>query len=115
MAEAKLPINLEKIGRYKIIRPLSKGGMALVFEARRESLAGVSPRVAIKLILPEHAGSATFREMFINEARLGAQTLVGTVLKGRTTYAGRLSAIIRVGHIIGPPLTGAAWDCRSSS
>lgn len=41
---------------------------------------------------------------------LGAQTMVGTVLKGRTTYAGRLSAIIRIGHIIGPPLTGAAWD-----
>lgn len=41
---------------------------------------------------------------------LGAQTLVGTVLRGRTTYAGRLSAIIRIGHIIGPPITGAAWD-----
>jgi MFS family permease len=41
---------------------------------------------------------------------LGAQTLVGTALKGRTTYAGRLSAVIRVGHIIGPPITGAAWD-----
>ena len=41
---------------------------------------------------------------------LGAQTLVGTELKGRTTYAGRLSAIIRVGHIVLPPVTGAAWD-----
>lgn len=46
--------------------------MALVFEARRESLAGVAPRVAIKLILPEHADSDTFQELFINEARLGA-------------------------------------------
>src|SRR5690606_22214816 len=41
---------------------------------------------------------------------LGAQTMVGTVLRGRTTYAGRLSAIIRIGHIIGPPMVGAAWD-----
>lgn len=54
------------------MRPLSKGGMALVFEARRESLAGVAPRVAIKLILPEHKESDTFQELFINEARLGA-------------------------------------------
>lgn len=46
--------------------------MALVYEGRRESLAGVSPRVAIKLILPEHASSETFKELFINEARLGA-------------------------------------------
>ncbi|MFK7927473.1 MAG: serine/threonine protein kinase [Myxococcota bacterium] len=66
------PVDLERVGRYRIVRPLSKGGMALVFEARRESLAGVSPRVAIKLILPEHADSDTFQELFINEARLGA-------------------------------------------
>ena len=66
------PAALERLGRYRIVRPLSKGGMALVYEARRESLAGVSPRVAIKLILPEHASSDTFQELFINEARLGA-------------------------------------------
>jgi serine/threonine protein kinase len=63
---------LQRIGRYTLIRPLSKGGMALVYEGRRESLAGVSPRVAVKLILPQHASSETFKELFINEARLGA-------------------------------------------
>ncbi len=68
-AAASIP---DKIGRYRIVRPLSKGGMALVFEARRESLAGVSPRVAIKVILPDYATSTTFRDLFINEARLGA-------------------------------------------
>lgn len=72
---------LTRIGRYRIVRPLSKGGMALVYEGRRESLAGVAPRVAIKLILPEHKDSKTFKELFINEARLGAsmqhQNLVG--------------------------------------
>ena len=66
------PENLERLGRYRIIRPLSKGGMAYVYEARRESLAGVAPRVAIKLILPGYAGSDAFKDLFINEARLGA-------------------------------------------
>lgn len=79
--QASTPHLLKRIGRYRIVRPLSKGGMALVYEARRESLAGVSPRVAIKLILPEHKESRTFKELFINEARLGAsmqhQNLVG--------------------------------------
>lgn len=70
---ASAPADIKRIGRYRIVRPLSKGGMALVYEARRESLAGVSPRVAIKLILPEHKDSATFRDLFINEARLGAK------------------------------------------
>lgn len=67
-----LPVNLQRIGRYEVVRPLSKGGMALVYEARRRSLAGVSPRVAIKIILPQHASSKTFRDLFINEARVGA-------------------------------------------
>lgn len=71
----------ERLGRYRVVRPLSKGGMAHVFEARRESLAGVSPRVAIKLILPEFSQHDGFQELFINEARLGAsmnhQNLVG--------------------------------------
>ncbi|NCG20046.1 MAG: protein kinase [Rhodobacterales bacterium] len=71
-ASGGLPAELKRIGRYKIVRPLSKGGMALVYEARRESLAGVMPRVAIKVILPEHQDSKTFRDLFINEARLGA-------------------------------------------
>ena len=64
--------NPERIGRYRIVRPLSKGGMALVYEARKDSLGGVAPRVAIKVILPDYAASSTFRELFINEARLGA-------------------------------------------
>jgi len=46
--------------------------MALVYEGRRESLAGVSPRVAIKVILPEYGDVETFKTLFINEARLGA-------------------------------------------
>ena len=72
-AAAKKPHRIpERIGRYRIVRPLSKGGMALVYEGRRESLAGVSPRVAIKIILPDFATSEAFREMFVNEARLGA-------------------------------------------
>jgi serine/threonine protein kinase len=62
----------KRIGRYAVVRPLSKGGMALVYEARREVLGGVGTRVAIKIILPDFAGSFTFRDLFINEARLGA-------------------------------------------
>ncbi|MCB9662717.1 MAG: serine/threonine protein kinase [Alphaproteobacteria bacterium] len=62
----------ERIGRYRIVRALSKGGMALVYEGRKETFGGVSPRVAIKVILPDYANSSTFRELFINEARLGA-------------------------------------------
>lgn len=41
---------------------------------------------------------------------LGAQTLIGQHMKGRTKYTGRLSAIIRIGHAIAPIMVGIAWD-----
>lgn len=41
---------------------------------------------------------------------LGAQTLIGQLMEGRTRYAGRLSVISRIGNVIGPPMAGAVWD-----
>ncbi|RME22507.1 MAG: serine/threonine protein kinase, partial [Deltaproteobacteria bacterium] len=61
-----------RLGRYRLVRPISTGGMARVYEARRESLAGVAPRVAVKVILPEHAQHQGFQKLFINEARIGS-------------------------------------------
>src|SRR6186713_3301022 len=63
----------ERLGRYRLVRPLSTGGMAHVFEGRRESLAGVAPRVAIKVILPEYAKDDGFQKLFRNEAVVGSQ------------------------------------------
>jgi serine/threonine-protein kinase len=63
----------ETLGRYRLVRRISTGGMAHVYEARRESLAGVAPRVAIKVILPEHARDMNFQKLFVNEARIGSQ------------------------------------------
>jgi hypothetical protein len=68
--ESEIP---ERLGRYRLVRCISSGGMARVYEARRESLAGVSPKVAIKVILPEHAADETFQQLFVNEARIGSQ------------------------------------------
>ncbi|MCB9741883.1 MAG: protein kinase [Alphaproteobacteria bacterium] len=47
--------------------------MSRVYEARRESLAGVEPKVALKVILPEHANDEKFQNLFVNEARVGSQ------------------------------------------
>jgi serine/threonine protein kinase len=63
----------ERLGRYRLVRPISTGGMARVFEGRRESLAGVSPRVAVKVILPNFATDEGFQRLFVNEARIGSQ------------------------------------------
>ena len=41
---------------------------------------------------------------------VGAQTMIGQYMHGRTLYAGRLSAVIRVSQLAAPPMAGAAWD-----
>ena len=40
---------------------------------------------------------------------VGSQTLVGTALKGHSTYTGRLSFALRLGGFLGPWLCGIAW------
>jgi len=41
---------------------------------------------------------------------LGAQTMIGQYMYGKTQYAGRLSFIIRIGQLGAAPVTGVAWD-----
>jgi serine/threonine-protein kinase len=47
--------------------------MARVYEARLDSLAGVSTRVAIKVIHPDYASDDSFQDLFIAEARISAR------------------------------------------
>ncbi len=41
---------------------------------------------------------------------LGAQTMIGQLMHGKTVYAGRMSFIIRIGHLVVGPLAGVSWD-----
>jgi len=47
--------------------------MARVYEGRLESLAGVTTRVAVKVIHPDFANEAAFQDLFITEARISAR------------------------------------------
>lgn len=41
---------------------------------------------------------------------LGAQTMIGQYMHGRTLYAGRLSFIIRIAQLFAAPIAGVTWD-----
>ncbi len=70
-AEEELPA---QIGGYKIVRPLSAGGMAEVLLATRSSLGGVEKPMALKRFRRELFQAApTAIAMFLAEARLAAQ------------------------------------------
>ena len=60
------------LGRYEVVRPLARGGMAELFLARATGIQGFEKLVVVKRILPEMAKDAEYVEMFLEEARLAA-------------------------------------------
>ena len=61
-----------RLGRYELLLPIAKGGMARVWAARQHGQRGFSKTVAIKTILPHLAEEAEFEKMFLDEARIAA-------------------------------------------
>lgn len=66
------PLGLTHIGKYQLVRRLATGGMAEIFLARARSMQGFEKLVVLKRILPQHADSDDFIQMFLAEARLAA-------------------------------------------
>ena len=58
---------------YKILRRLGKGGMAEVFLAEQEGIAGVRRLAVVKKILPQFSEIETVAEMLLDEARIAIQ------------------------------------------
>ncbi len=57
------------LGRYELLRPLARGGMAEVYLARRRS-AGVEKWLVVKRIRAAFASDVRFLDLFVREARL---------------------------------------------
>jgi serine/threonine protein kinase len=59
-------------GQYLLLEKIGAGGMAEVFRAVRKGPEGFMRVFALKRIIPRHAESREFVDMFCNEARLSA-------------------------------------------
>ncbi len=67
------PVAGRRLGRYEILTQLASGGMASVYIARAQGVAGFERLVAIKVLHPHLAYEQEFISMFLDEARLAAR------------------------------------------
>jgi serine/threonine-protein kinase len=61
------------MGRYELLLPIAKGGMAQVWAARLRGSRGFQKLVAIKTILPDVMDNTRMERMFMEEAQLASQ------------------------------------------
>jgi serine/threonine-protein kinase len=62
-----------RIDRYTIVRHVANGGMGTVWQGELAGKHGFAKKVAIKTLRPEIAGEATFKAMFLEEARISSR------------------------------------------
>ncbi|WP_437330290.1 serine/threonine protein kinase [Sorangium sp. So ce381] len=63
----------DTLGRYELLMPVARGGMAAVWAARLVGSRGFQKIVAIKTMLPEFGDDPAFEAMFLDEARLASR------------------------------------------
>jgi hypothetical protein len=66
LAPAQRPVELGRLGSYRVLRLLGSGGMGVVFQAEDPELKRL---VALKIMRPGLAASSIFRERFLPEVR----------------------------------------------
>lgn len=70
-----------RLGRYEIVRELACGGMAEIYLARTAGIGGFEKLVVLKRMLPQYARSASYRTMFLDEARVAASLDHGNIVQ----------------------------------
>ncbi len=58
------------LGRYRVVRPLARGGMGMVYLGRVEGAAGFARPVVIKTVIPQLGDDSKMEGMFVREAHI---------------------------------------------
>ena len=70
LAPPQRPDEIGRLGEYRVLKLLGKGGMGMVFKAEDPQLERA---IALKVMLPQIAANVTARDRFLREARAAAK------------------------------------------
>ena len=70
LAPPQRPDEIGRLGEYRVLKLLGKGGMGMVFKAEDPQLERA---IALKIMLPQIAENETARDRFLREARAAAK------------------------------------------
>ncbi|MFO0722874.1 MAG: serine/threonine-protein kinase [Myxococcota bacterium] len=100
---------IKRFGRYTLIKKLATGGMAEIWLARQSGVAGFNRFVVIKKILSHLAEEETFRNMFLDEARMSAQLQHPNIVQVYDLGEADETYFIAMEFIMGENLAAIAW------
>src|SRR5438874_9758254 len=95
------PGEVGKIARYRVLKKLGEGGMGAVYLGLD---AVLGRRVALKVMLPEHAADPESRERFLREARAAAMVKSDHVVTIYDVDEVRGVPFIAMEYLLGHPL-----------
>ena len=119
MTEPRGTFTEETFGRYRLLAPLGRGGMAEVFKAKSFGVEGFEKVLVIKRILPELAASKAFVDMFVHEAKLAVRLSHANIVQvfdlGRVDGPGDLpSYFMAMEYVAGVDLATVLRRCKKA-
>ncbi len=75
------PSRSTAVGRYRLVRPIGRGGMAEVWLAQLVGAERFERRVALKRMLPSLAAQPSLVRMFVEEARIAASLVHSNIVQ----------------------------------
>ena len=67
-----MSLKVRKFGKFKLLKPLAKGGMAEIFLGVSGNIKNIHKFVALKRILLSHSHNREFNKMFQNEGKIAS-------------------------------------------
>ena len=102
-----------ELGRYRLLEPLGRGGMAEVWKARSCGPSGFEHDVVIKRIQPAHGTDPEFVQLFLEEARISGMLHHANIVQVHDFVDEGGDLFLVLEYVEGPSLSRALRSLRS--